>query len=491
MASIHAFKSVPRAIPAKRPVEERLRDYNEIYVDQTEAETVVQASRCMDCGVPFCHSGCPLGNIIPDFNDAVYHGNWQEAYEILSETNNFPEFTGRICPAPCESACVLGINADPVTIEFIERSIAERGYENGWARPQLPLKPATGKSVGVVGSGPAGMAAAEQLRKAGHEVTLYERNDKIGGLLRYGIPDFKLEKSVIDRKLELMAAAGIVFRTGVNVGVDITADELREMHDAIVLTGGSTIPRDLPIAGRELRGVHFAMDYLERQNRSVSGAPALAGGVIRAEGKHVVVIGGGDTGADCVGTSNRHRAASVTQIELLVKPPETRHESTPWPNWPMQLRTSTSHEEGCEREWALLTKHFVGNDEGHVTGVVICNIEWTYDETTGRSGFVEVAGTERTLPCDLALLAVGFMHPQKEGLLEQLGVEHDARGNVAAIEYQTSVPGVFAAGDLRRGQSLVVWAIAEGREAAVKVDEYLTGARSILEKREENMMMVV
>ncbi len=491
MASIHAFKSVPRAIPAKRPVEERVRDYNEIYVAQTEAETIVQASRCMDCGVPFCHSGCPLGNIIPDFNDAVYHGNWQEAYEILSETNNFPEFTGRICPAPCESACVLGINADPVTIEFIERSIAEQAYERGWARPQLPLKPATGKSVGVVGSGPAGMAAAEQLKKAGHEVTLYERNDKIGGLLRYGIPDFKLEKSVIDRKLELMAAAGIVFRTGVDVGVDITADELQNLHDAIVLTGGSTIPRDLPIPGRELRGVHFAMDYLERQNRSVSGAPGMPGGVIRAEGKHVVVIGGGDTGADCVGTSNRHRATSVTQIELLVKPPETRHESTPWPNWPMQLRTSTSHEEGCEREWALLTKRFVGNAEGHVTGVVICNIEWTYDEATGRSGFVEIEGTERTLPCDLALLAVGFMHPQKEGLLEQLGIEHDARGNVAATDYATSVPGVFAAGDLRRGQSLVVWAIAEGREAAVKVDEYLTGAPSILEKREENMMMVV
>ena len=490
MGSRTAFKTIPRVLPSRRAVDERVRDYNEIYVEQSLTETSQQAARCMDCGVPFCHSGCPLGNIIPEFNDAVYKEDWAGAFEILSETNNFPEFTGRICPAPCESACVLGINNDPVTIEFIERAIAEQAYKNGWARPQLPQKPETGKTVAVVGSGPAGLAAAEQLRKAGHAVTVFERNDKIGGLLRYGIPDFKLEKHVIDRKLDLMRAAGIDFRTGVNVGTDVTADELRELYDAVVLTGGSTIPRDLPIPGRDLKGVHFAMDYLERQNRAVSGAAALPGGLIRAEGKHVVVIGGGDTGADCVGTSNRHKASSVTQIELLAKPPESRDASTPWPNWPMQLRTSSSHEEGCEREWAILTKAFVGNEAGELTGVRLVDIEWAYDEQTGRSKFIEREGSERVVPADLALLAVGFVHPQKEGLLEQLGVELDGRGNVAATDYQTSVDGVFAAGDMRRGQSLVVWAIAEGREAAVKVDEYLTGERSILEKREENGMLV-
>ena len=490
MGSRTAFKTIPRVLPSRRAVDERVRDYNEIYVEQSLTDTSQQAARCMDCGVPFCHSGCPLGNIIPEFNDAVYKEDWEGAFEILSETNNFPEFTGRICPAPCESACVLGINNDPVTIEFIERAIAEQAYKNGWARPQLPLKPETGKAVAVVGSGPAGLAAAEQLRKAGHAVTVFERNDKVGGLLRYGIPDFKLEKHVIDRKLDLMRAAGIEFRTRVNVGVDVTAAELQELYDAVVLTGGSTIPRDLPIPGRELTGVHFAMDYLERQNRAVSGAPAMAGGLIRAEGKHVVVIGGGDTGADCVGTSNRHKAASVTQIELLAKPPEQRAETTPWPNWPMQLRTSSSHEEGCERQWAILTKEFVGNEAGELTGVRLVDIEWAYDEQTGRSKFVEREGSERVVPADLALLAVGFMHPQKEGLLEQLGVELDGRGNVAATDYKTSVDNVFAAGDMRRGQSLVVWAIAEGREAAVKVDEYLTGERSILEKREENGMLV-
>ncbi len=497
MANPTAFKTVARAIPAKRPVQERLRDYNEIYVEQNPAETSVQAARCMDCGVPFCHSGCPLGNIIPDFNDAVYREDWREAFEILSETNNFPEFTGRICPAPCESACVLGINADPVTIEFIERGIAEEAYRNGWAKPQLPLKPETGRRVAIVGSGPAGLAAAEQLRKAGHSITVFERNDRIGGLLRYGIPDFKLEKQVIDRKLALMEAAGIKFRTSVNVGVDLSVDELRASYDAVLLTGGATLPRDLPIPGRQLKGVHYAMDFLERQNRDASGAPQILGDLIHAGGKHVIVIGGGDTGADCVGTSNRHVAASVTQIELLVKPPDSRDASTPWPNWPMQLRTSTSHEEGCDRQWALLTKAFVGNDAGEVTGLTLVNIEWTHDAATGRSGFTEVPGTERTVPCDLALLAVGFVSPQREGLLDQLGVAIDNRGNVdtrglgIASQYATSEKGVFAAGDMRRGQSLVVWAIAEGREAAVEVDEYLSGGkRSILRKQEQGRMLV-
>ena len=489
MADPTGFKKYARATPTKRDPKVRIGDYREIYEPVPEAATIEQSARCMDCGVPFCHSGCPLGNIIPDFNDAVYREDWREAYEILSETNNFPEFTGRICPAPCEAACVLGINSDPVTIEFIEKAIAERAYENGWAQPQLPLKQRTGKTVAVVGSGPAGLAAAEQLNKAGHEVTVFERNDRIGGLLRYGIPDFKLEKYTIDRKLDLMRAAGVRFETSANVGENVSVEDLRRDYDAIVLTGGSTIARNLPVPGRELDGVHFAMDFLERNNRRVSGANPLPG-EIDAAGKHVVVIGGGDTGADCVGTSHRHGAASVTQIELLAKPPESRSEDTPWPNWPMQLRTSTSHEEGGKREWAILTKAFLGDDEGKVRAVQLVEIEWVYDEELGRSRFVERAGTEREVECQLALLAVGFLHPQREGMLEQLGVDLDARGNVAATNYATSVDGVFAAGDMRRGQSLVVWAISEGREAAVAVDEYLTGEPSILEEKEEGKMMV-
>ncbi len=490
MGDIQGFKKYHREVPGKRLVEDRVRDYLEIYEDIPEAKTVTQAARCMDCGVPFCHSGCPLGNIIPDFNDAVYREDWQEAFEILSETNNFPEFTGRICPAPCEASCVLGINSDAVTIEFIEKAIAEKAYELGYARPQYPLKARTGQRVAVVGSGPAGLAASEQLNKAGHEVTLFERNDEIGGLLRYGIPDFKLEKRVIDRRLELMEAAGVEFRTNANVGGNVSVESLRAEYDAIVLTGGSTVARDLPIAGRELEGVHFAMDFLEQQNRENNGRPRAGDKPLRATDKHVLVIGGGDTGADCVGTSNRQGATSVKQIELLTQPPNERAEQTPWPMWPMQLRTSTSHEEGCERSWAILTKEFVGDAEGKLRAVKLVDIEWTYDEATQRSSFTEVEGTEREIPCDLALLAVGFMHPQREGMLEQLGLELDGRGNVRTTDYQTSDAKVFAAGDMRRGQSLVVWAISEGRECAVAVDEWLTGAPSVLAEKEEGKLLV-
>jgi len=484
------FKTVERQTPSKRTPASRIKDWKEIYVESSDELYKEQSARCMDCGVPFCHNGCPLGNVIPEFNDAVYNNDWKGAFEILSSTNNFPEFTGRICPAPCETSCVLGINSDPVTIEFIEKSIAERAYEEGWVKPPLPLKPSSGKTIAIVGSGPAGLAAAEQLCKAGHAVTVFERNDKIGGLLRYGIPDFKLEKHVIDRKLALMEAAGIIFKTGVNVGVDLSAEELQASFDAVLLSGGSTIARDLPIEGRGLEGVHFAMDFLERQNRKVSDASPMDGEDVLAKAKHVVVIGGGDTGADCVGTSNRQGATSVTQIELLAKPPENRDASTPWPLWPMQLRTSTSHDEGCERTWAMLTKRFIGDEKGRVRAVELVDVEWGVNPDTGRNGFQEVEGSLLEIPCDLALLAVGFVHPQKEGLLAQLGVELDQRGNVQTEDYKTSIEGVFAAGDMRRGQSLVVWAIAEGRAAAAKVDTELTGQPSALDHIAAGAMML-
>ena len=465
------FLHIPRENPERRPVEERLTDYRHVYTELPPKKVHQQASRCMDCGIPFCHSGCPLGNLIPDFNDAVYRQDWRLAYEILSSTNNFPEFTGRICPAPCESACVLGINSDPVAIEFIEKSIAEKAYANGWAAPQTPAT-RTGKRVAIVGSGPAGLAAAEQLNKAGHSVTVFERAARIGGLLRYGIPDFKLEKTVIDRKLALMEAAGIDFRTHAHVGVNVDVAELTEEYDALLLTGGSTVARDLPITGRELKGVHYAMEFLTQQNDKIAANDATPTEICAAD-KHVLVIGGGDTGADCVGTSNRQGAASVRQIELLTQPPATRDARTPWPLWPMQLRTSSSHEEGCERQWAILTKAFIGDAAGELQAVRLVDIEWTHDKATGRSRFTEIAGTERDIPCQLALLAIGFVHPEPKGLLTQLGVELDARGNVAATNYATSVPNVYAAGDMRRGQSLVVWAIAEGREAAAAIDKDL------------------
>jgi glutamate synthase (NADPH/NADH) small chain len=484
MADPKGFLKYTRELPKTRNPQERVKDYKELYEDFDETKTVKQAARCMDCGVPFCHNGCPLGNIIPEFNDAVYDNDWQLAYEILSSTNNFPEFTGRICPAPCETACVLGINQPPVAIEHIEKSIAEVAFEKGYVRPQPPTL-RTGKKVAIIGSGPAGLAAAAQLNKAGHLVTVLERNDRIGGLLRYGIPDFKLEKYVVERRVALMEAEGVRFRTNANVGVNLDPQELLEQYDAVMLCGGSTVPRNLNIEGRELEGVHFAMDFLEQNNRRVAGDQVQGADTISAKGKHVIVIGGGDTGSDCVGTSNRHGAKSVTQIELMDRPPNERDPLT-WPNWPMVLRTSTSHEEGCERQWSLLTKAFVGK-KGEVTGLQLVEIEWAKNSETGKFGFQEVAGTEQEIPCDLALLAIGFLHPQYTGMLEQLGVELDERGNVRADNYHTNAEKVFVAGDMRRGQSLVVWAIAEGREAARSVDTFLMGA-STLEARDKSFL---
>ena len=469
------FLEFGRELPKKRDPKVRINDYNELYEDFGEEKIQTQAARCMDCGVPFCHSGCPLGNIIPEFNDAVYEKDWEEAARILFSTNNFPEFTGRICPAPCEAACVLGINKPPVAIEEIEKSIAEAAFEKGYVRAKAPVI-RTGKKVAVVGSGPAGLAAAAQLNSAGHSVTVFERADKFGGLLRYGIPDFKLEKWVVDRRLKVMEEEGVVFMTNANVGENIKVDDLMRSFDAIVLTGGSTVARDLPIPGRELKGVHFAMDFLTQQNGRVSGKTFAPEEELWATGKNVIVIGGGDTGSDCVGTSNRHRAASVTQIEVMAKPPEARDASTPWPNWPMQLRTSTSHEEGCDRNWAILTKEFIGDEAGELKALRIANMDYISAKPGEAPKFQEVPGTERELPCELALLAIGFVHPQHQGMIAELGVDLDERGNVkAGGDYQTSVPKVFAAGDMRRGQSLVVWAISEGREAARHVDIFLMG----------------
>lgn len=475
-----------RDLPKKRDAGERIKDYYEVEGEVDHALTNKQASRCMDCGTPFCHHGCPLGNNIPEFNDAVYQGNWKLAYDILISTNNFPEFTGRICPAPCEASCVLGINKPPVTIEYIEKSIIEKAFSEGFVTPRIPSV-RTGKKVAVVGSGPAGLAAAAQLNYAGHSVTVFERADAIGGLLRYGIPDFKLDKRILDRRLEVMKAEGVKFVVNTNVGANFKVKKLKDEFDAIVLTGGSTIPRDLPIPGRNLKGVHFAMDFLTQQNQRV-GDKKISGSDIWASGKNVIVIGGGDTGSDCVGTSNRHLAKSVTQIEIMPKPPKDRTDSMPWPNWPMILRTSSSHEEGCDRHWSIVTKEFVADEKGNVKGLKIVEIEWK--AVNGKMQFVEVAGTEREIPCDLALLAMGFLHPQHEGLLKQLGVDLDDRGNVKANNYQTSAEGIFTAGDMRRGQSLVVWAISEGREAARAVDEYLCGGKSLLEAKEKGTLQL-
>lgn len=471
-----------RELPQQEKPEERIKNYKEFYKPFAEENTLKQAARCMDCGVPFCHSGCPLGNNIPEFNDAVYEQNWGLAYDILNSTNNFPEFTGRICPAPCEGSCVLGINKDPVAIEHIEKSIIEKAFELDLVKP-IEVEE-SGKSVAIVGSGPAGLAAAMQLRTAGHAVSVYERAAKPGGLLRYGIPDFKLEKWVVERRIKLMEESGITFICNTNIGVDISVETLQTDFDALVLAGGSTIPRDLPIPGRELEGIYPAMEFLTRQNQKVSGEWTQETGEISAKGKHVVVIGGGDTGSDCVGTSNRHGATSITQIELLSKPPASRTEDNPWPLWPMVLRTSSSHEEGCERAWAILSKEFIGGEQGQVKALRTVEIEWK----PGRRDFKEIPGTEKEIPCDLALLAVGFLHPQKEGMIEQLGLELDKRGNVLAKNYHTSVEGVFSAGDMRRGQSLVVWAISEGREAARAVDSFLSeGNTSKLPSKEVSL----
>ncbi|MFC3810070.1 glutamate synthase subunit beta [Lacihabitans lacunae] len=491
------FLEFERKASQKRDVNERKNDYNEVELGFSEEQTKNQAARCMDCGIPFCHSGCPLGNIIPEFNDAVYEENWQYAFELLSSTNNFPEFTGRICPAPCESSCVLGINKNPVAIEYIEKSIVEKAFDNGWVQPKPPLK-RTGKKVAVVGSGPAGLAAATQLNKAGHLVTLFERADQIGGLVRYGIPDFKLDKSIIDRRMEVMKAEGIIFKTSTNVGVNYKTEKLMDEFDAVLLTGGSTVPRDINIKGRELKGIHFAMEFLSQSNKRVATQKGVTvdyskdhtgqifeNGELLATGKNVFVIGGGDTGSDCVGTSNRQGAKSINQIEIMPMPPKTRAESTPWPLWPMMLRTSTSHEEGCERAWSVNTKEFIGDENGNLKAIRLVDIEWVSEK--GRMVMKEIEGSERDIPAELALIAAGFLNPQQEGLLEQLGVKLDGRGNVDANNYATSVKKVFAAGDMRRGQSLVVWAISEGREAARAIDEFLEGY-SFLEAKAVSMI---
>ena len=494
------FLEFDRELPHKRPVKERVNDYQEFVDRFTDRQLNQQSARCMDCGVPFCHNGCPLGNLIPDFNDAVYRQSWKEAYDILSITNNFPEFTGRICPAPCESACVLGINQPPITIEEIEKHIIEIAFEQGLVKPRKHI-PRTGKKVAVVGSGPAGLAAAAQLNYAGHTVTVFERDDAPGGLLRYGIPDFKLEKWVIDRRLEVMEEEGVTFKCNANVGVNVSLNDLLREYHAIVLAGGSTVPRDLNIPGRELNGVHFAMEFLKQQNKRVANKDPFANAniesniypeVISATEKNVVVIGGGDTGSDCVGTSNRHGAISVTQFELMPKPPFSRTAFMPWPTYPMILKTSSSHEEGAERDWAIATKAFVGDENGNLKALRIVDLEWKILEDGRPANFVEIAGTEREIPCELALLAMGFVHPQHSGMIDELGVELDERGNVKATEkdYQTNISKIFTCGDMRRGQSLVVWAISEGRECARKADEFLMGS-SLLESKDESFAMHV
>lgn len=469
-------------MPEKIQPAERVKNYNEFVGLYPEEELNHQAARCMNCGIPFCHSGCPLGNVIPEFNDAVYNGKWEEAYLILASTNNFPEFTGRICPAPCESACVLGINKPPVAIEEIEKHIIEIAFSKGYIKPHKPLV-RSGKSVAIIGSGPAGLAAAAQLNKAGHSVKVFERDDLPGGLLRYGIPDFKLEKSVLDRRISLMEEEGIQFICNTEVGKDDNMQEFINSYDAVIMAGGSTIPRNLNIPGRDLKGVHFAMDFLKQQNKTLSKI-TFADEHILATGKDVVVIGGGDTGSDCVGTSNRQHANSVKQFELMVQPPEERNQHMPWPSFPMVLKTTSSHEEGCERYWGINTKSFIGDDQGALKSILVSDVSWELDSLGRPVKFAEKEDSEREIPCQLVLLAMGFIHPQHEGLVEKSGVELDERGNVKAKEgdYLTNVPKVFAAGDIRRGQSLVVWAISEGREAARKVDEFLMGHSALATK---------
>jgi len=470
MGKVRGFLEIERKEQHKRPVDERLRDWKEFELPVPDAVLTDQAARCMDCGIPFCHDGCPLGNLIPDWNDFMYKDHIDEGIRALHATNNFPEVTGRICPAPCEAACVLNIDEEPVTIKNIERGIIDRAFEQNMVHPQIPaLK--TGKKVAVVGSGPAGLAAAQQLARKGHDVTLFERDDRIGGLLRYGIPDFKMEKHLIDRRMEQMAAEGVVFRTSVDVGVDVKGADLRSQFDAVVLAGGARRPRDLPVPGRQLGGVHFAMEFLEQGNRRVAGDLIPDDVSILATGKRVVVIGGGDTGSDCLGTSHRQHALEVTQLEVMPKPPETRTSTNPWPAWPLVLRTSSSQEEGGHRDWAVMTTAFQADERGRVRSLSAVRVD-----LKPGAGPQPIPGTEFEIPCELVLLAMGFVGSERAGIIEQLGVEMDARGNVKVTNGRTTVDGVYAAGDQARGQSLVVWAIAEGRKVAEAVDEDLMGA---------------
>jgi glutamate synthase (NADPH/NADH) small chain len=475
MGKITGFLELDRVAEVAEPVTERLKHYREFVLTLADDAAAKQGARCMDCGIPFCQTGCPVNNIIPDWNDLVYRHQWRAALATLHSTNNFPEFTGRVCPAPCEAACTLNINNDPVGIKSIEHFIIDKGFEEGWVEPVLPAAK-TGKRVAVVGSGPAGLACAQQLARAGHDVVLFEKNDRIGGLLRYGIPDFKMEKHLIDRRMAQMAEEGVVFRPGVNVGVDVGADALRDEFDAIALTGGAEAPRDLAVPGRDLAGIHFAMEFLPQQNRVVAGD--VVDGQISARGKRVIVIGGGDTGSDCIGTSNRQGATSIVQFELLPQPPEHEDKPLTWPNWPIKLRTSSSQEEGCERDWAVATKRFEGRD-GRVERLVATRVDWKRD-ASGAMTMTEVPGTEFSLDADLVLFAMGFTGP-RAGVLDAFGVARDARSNAraSADDYRTNVDGVFAAGDMRRGQSLVVWAIREGRQCARAVDEYLMGSSEL------------
>lgn len=477
MGDPRGFLEIDRVLPPRRSVEERLRDWAEVYDEFPESELRKQAARCMDCGVPFCHQGCPLGNIIPDWNDLVYRNHWREAIQRLSATNNFPEFTGRLCPAPCEGSCVLGINDDPVTIKQIEVEIVDRAFAEGWIRAEPPSK-RTGKKVAVVGSGPAGLAAADLLNRAGHTATVLERADRIGGLLRYGIPEFKMEKRILDRRLGLLEAEGVLFRTNANVGVNVSVEELRQEHDAILLAGGATAPRDLTVPGRELDGVHFAMEYLPLQNKRCEGDTVPEDQFISAAGKHVVIIGGGDTGADCLGTAHRQGALSIHQLELLPRPPDSRAEDNPWPTWPAIFRTSSAHEEGGVRDYNVSTKRFLGRN-GRVERLQAIRVS-VERSPAGRFRIDEIPGSEFELKADLVLLAMGFLGPEKDGMLSQLGVELSERGNVRADRSRmTNVPGVFVAGDMARGQSLIVWAIQEGRVAARGIDQYLMGSTEL------------
>jgi glutamate synthase (NADPH/NADH) small chain len=477
------FKEIPRIDRNYAPVADRITHYNEFTIPLSDAEVSQQGARCMDCGIPFCHQGCPVDNLIPDWNDLVYQSDWRAAIDVLHSTNNFPEFTGRICPAPCEAACTLNIDDAPVTIKNIELSIVEKAWQEGWIQPQIPAHK-TGKRVAIVGSGPAGMAAAQQLARAGHAVSVFEKQDGVGGLLRYGIPDFKLAKQVIKRRMGQMKAEGVKFRVNTHVGSDdFPTQQLLDEFDAVVLAGGSEQPRDLPIPGRELGGIHFAMDFLRANSKVIQGVSGAEARLISAAGKNVVVIGGGDTGSDCIGTSNRQGAASVTQIEILDKPPDKEDKGLTWPNWPNKLRTSSSQEEGCERLWNVTTKEFLGDEHGNLRALKCTLVRWDRD-AEGRWQMSEVEGSEFEIEAELVTLAMGFLHPVQEGMLAELGVALDARGNVqgsteGADAYKTSIDGVFASGDMRRGQSLVVWAIREGRQCARAVDEYLMGMTSL------------